>query len=242
MEKKDQDMIVGVARKLYHNYVAGSASEVGISVEDLIQTGIIGYLEAKSRLDKEKGDGKAFIFMRMKGNQLSLIRRQALVRMPQKTYAKVKELLAVRKQLEASCVEATDQLLAERLGWTVKEIHQLLASVPRVFSSDDVTDNEESSDFYESHFLPGQNPQPLISEMEKKEIADLIQGCLARLENPRQRLILVAKYFEGINVKKLADRFGCSRYFVESEEQKGLGQMQTCLEKSGWQWDGAEID
>ena len=239
----DQQMIRRVAGRLYGRYVARTQYEVGVTREDLFHAGIIGWLEAERRLNKEDGgDPGSFYYLNVQGRMLDLIRKQALVRIPGFQYKKLKQLLAVRKDLENQGRVADESLLAEMLGWTVKEVRNLLASVPRVFSADAAScDGEgEREQYYSSFQTFSEKDSPQMTQTLKDEVAALIQHCLDRLESAKQRMILAARYFEDMRLKDLAVGFSCTEQAVHYQEGKALEKMRDCLEKNGWQWDGSE--
>ncbi len=236
-------MIRGVAGKIYRHYVAGTEYEVGLSHEDLIHAGVVGYLEAGKRHQQGgNSDSSSFYYMNVKGRMLDLVRKQAMVRIPQLPYAKLKELMAARNELEQAGTDAAEEQLAEKLGYSVEEVSTLLASVPRVFSADRSGRPDEygDADYYDTLLTSKQKKTVQLDRVLKKEISGLIQLCLDRLESGRQRLILAARYLEDMRLRELAESFGCTEQAVHYQERKGLQQMQSCLEKNGWQWDGSE--
>lgn len=241
----DQKMIRSVACKLYRKYVAGTEHEARITHEDLIHAGVIGWLEAERRLDSEQpGDGGSYFYLNVQGRMKDLIRKQPLVRMPQIPYTKVKAVMNLSTDMEKAGEVVTPAILARKLNWSVEEINSLLASVPHVISADraQADDDENSKGLYDTLLTDKQQHQPQLDGVMRKEIAELIQHCLANLGDGRTRLILAARYLEDITLQDLADRFGCTAQTVHYQEKKGLKKMRSCLEKNGWEWDGSAID
>jgi RNA polymerase sigma factor (sigma-70 family) len=240
----DQQMIRGVAGKLYRRYVAGTDFATCLSLEELEHAGIVGYLEANRKVKpSENGDAGAYYYQCVKGRMLDLIRKQALVRIPQLPYDRLKKLLAAKRQLERNGATANHDQLAEKLGWSVAEIDEMLASIPKVFSADRRKPGAEDdgTDFYDIFTASAGKAAPQLETALKKEIAALISRCMAELESQRQ-LILSARYLEDLRLKELAERFACTLQAIHYQEKQALKQMRVCLEKNGWQWDGSESE
>ncbi len=237
----DMQMIRGVAGKLFNQCVRNSDFEHSLTVDDLVSAGIIGYLEAEKRLKSEKSDNPSFfLYQNVRGRMIDLLRKQAVVRIPQQPYGRLKELKAMKKELEQQVGEATPAMLASRLGWKKSEIEILLAAEPKVFSGDSIKNGEESGGSFFESFLSTKSLAPQLDATLKEEIASLIKHCLEQLKTPKQRLILTARYLEEMRLKELAVLFNCTEQAVHYQERISLQQMRSCLEDNGWQWEKDE--
>lgn len=233
-------MIRRQARGVYSQYVRGTGFEPNLTLDELVHAGVVGWLEANKRHIDSNTVNPVFFIKNVRGRMLDLVRKQALVKMPQEPYAKVKQLMAAKKKLAHNGETITSQRLAAELNWQIEEVETLLRTIPKVFSADTVAGQRENNhDFWEKHTEKRTKPKQLDSLL-KKEIADLIDYCLKQLENSRQRLIVTARYLQETSLKELALLFDCTEQAIHYQERQGLGKMRSCLDDNGWQWEGDE--
>ncbi len=149
-------------------------------------------------------------------------------------------LKAARKELEEQLNSVDSSALAKHLGWKKKEVENLLASEPKVFSGDEQKNGENSAGSFFERLHGSTSSAPQLDAALQKERAALVGHCLKQLKTARQRLILVARYLEDVRLKELAVQFNCTEQAVHYQETVALKQMRTCLEGNGWQWDKDE--
>lgn len=76
----DQNMIRGVAGKMYNQYVRGTDYEHRLTKDDLVHAGVVGYLEAQQRLEADKSDNPSFfLYQNVSGRMMDLVRKQLMV-------------------------------------------------------------------------------------------------------------------------------------------------------------------
>ncbi len=222
------------AKRAYRQYVAGTESERLISLDDLRHAGVIGYLEADSRFDEERGvDRQTFLGYRVRGSIIDWLRKQPMVSLPQGQYGRVKALRDCRESLMKSGRETTDEEVAAHLDWQLEQVQKTDALQPFVQSLDKKHNEDGVS---ELDVLPDRSPQPVDRVMEK-EVARLIDVCLKNLPASDDRLILLARMQQEIKLKQLAIQFGCTPQAIHQREKRALEKMKECLQGKGWAWE-----
>ncbi len=228
------NLITSCARKAYKQYVAGTDSEHLVDEDDLKHAGIIGYLEAKSRFDVDRGSNKRlFLGMRVKGAIVDWLRKQPLVSMPQEQYGRVKDLREIRGHFMKIGKETSPAAIADFLGWDEEEVHRIDGLQPHVKSLNRSTNDDEGSSSTMLDNFSGNMPQPQ-DELLDKEIAQLIQLCLENLATDDDRVLLHGRMREEMKLKQLAAIFGCTPQAVHQRQKKALASMKDCLQQKGW--------
>ena len=110
-----------------------------VQVEDLIQAGMIGLLEAGANYDASQGASfETYAGIRIRGAMLDEIRRSDWT--PRSVHRKAREVARVMREIEhAEGRDARDVEVAEALDMSLEEYHQILAdaSGARIFSYDE---------------------------------------------------------------------------------------------------------
>jgi len=232
----DLDLIRNSAVSIYKRYVAGTDHEMRLAMDDLIHAGVIGYLDGKRRLQPCSADQeRVFLRYRVKGAMLDMLRTMPLVRMPRERAVLVKQLKEESRRTESLSAgeRQTDKVTAVKAD-------AALAEAPKIVFGQQMGDRDGKEEGGIFDKLAGSD-NPQISSALRKEIARLIEYCLAHL-NAEQRLILTARYLEDMKLKDLAPRFSLTVQAVHYREKQALAQMRSCLEGNGWRWTGSEGD
>ena len=133
----EDKLIKKIAWNVYNSCIAGKGYEHLATIEDLIHFGVIGYLDAERKFDKEKGGNwDHYVSTRIHGEIVSGIRKLPQIRLPQEQWAKVKELGRVRQEMEIVDGNAVDQVVAQKLNWDLKKIDNVAGMIPRLCSVD----------------------------------------------------------------------------------------------------------
>jgi RNA polymerase sigma factor for flagellar operon FliA len=175
-----------------------------IELDDLISSGVIGLMDAIDKWDPTRDNKfKTYAEFRIRGAILDELRAQDWVPRSIRDKAKLLDKTMVSLEAELGRV-ATDEEVAGALNITIDEFHDLLNQVRPVslLSIDD---------------------QPNFSNVDKKSILNILEGC--KMNNPfnqlnlkavkdivtkaieelpeRQRLVLSLYYYEDLNLKEI---------------------------------------
>ncbi len=235
-----EQLLTKCAWRAYQKYVLGSDNEYVISVDDLKHAGAIGYIKAEAAFDKSIGYHKeTFLEKRVYWAIVDWIRGQQVISLPQQQYAKVKKLRKAKEELLRQGKTVEIDALVVYLGWSADEIYAVEAMIPRVQSVEQRT-NEGEEDFSLLDRLPGNTLEP-AKIAEKKEIAKVVQGCLEKLQDEKNRLILIAYMDGSLKLEDLAKQFAISAQAVHQRRVKALRQMKSCIEMNGIHLDDEVI-
>ncbi len=192
-----------VNRIAYHMV---SRLPANVQVDDLVQAGMIGLLEAARNYNPSQGASfETYAGIRIRGSMLDEIRR--LDWTPRSVHRKVRMVSeAVRLIENEKGRDARDHEVAEALELTLEEYHKILqdATGCRVFSFEDMNSMGED---HESG-MSGSDDGPLEclqDEDFKKNLSHSISGL-----PERERLVMSLYYDEELNLREIGEVLGVS--------------------------------
>jgi len=159
-----------------------------------------------------------------------------IVRLPQEKQQKVKALEAAKKELLKTGSQPRAETLAEKLGWTIEDVHWVENLSPTLVPADSDRRDREYGRRPRGAILIGDEPNPESAYM-RKELAEVIQMCLELLSR-KARVVFVARVLEQMKMKDVAKTFNCSLEAVRQWQKQAQLKMQTCLEQHGWSLEG----
>lgn len=192
-----------VKRIAYHLVGRMPAS---VQVEDLMQAGMIGLLEAARNYDACQGASfETYASIRVRGAMLDEIRKTDWT--PRSVHRKWRMVAeAVREIENRTGRDARDTEVAAMLELSLDEYHQILqdASHARVFSFDDMLESNEDA---EEELLGSDTGvlEGLEREDFKKSLAQAIGGL-----PEREALVLALYYDEELNLREIGEVLGVS--------------------------------
>jgi len=191
---------------------------VHVEVEDLVQTGMIGLLEARNRYDASRAVAfSSYANSRITGAILDELRRSDPCSRADRRAARALE--EARQKLRTSAGEEPDaEEIARAAGVSLAEyngtLHRLESSkpfslqIPEESSADEI-DNLPSSD---------ENPFQVCSRRERW------LRMKARIDQlkPRQREVIYLCYFEELGLKEIGERLGVGEARVSQIRHEAL--------------------
>jgi len=193
-----------LVRRIAHHLAARLPASV--EVDDLIQAGMIGLIEASRGYDAEQGASfETYASIRIRGAMIDEIRRGDWV--PRSVHRRAREAAAAIREIEqATGRTATAQEVAERLELPLPDYLRLLEDAARghVLSLDShVEDHGESPSVVDSG-IPVPDQVAVRSEFGR-ELAAAIEHL-----PERERLILSLYYEQELNLKEIGAVLGVS--------------------------------
>lgn len=207
-EGQDLDALVTkqaplVKRIAYHLMGRLPAS---VQVDDLIQAGMMGLLEAAKNYDASQGASfETYAGIRIRGSMLDEIRKGDWA--PRSLHRKVREITAVVRQIEGEKGrDARDSEVAERLDMPLDEYHRILqdASGHQILSFEDLP----FKDGRISDGLTGKIAGPL-ENLQADKIRETLSKAIASLPE-RERLVMSLYYDEELNLRETGEVLGVS--------------------------------
>ena len=229
-EARSQDQLVTryaplVKRIAYHLM---SRLPPNVQADDLIQAGMIGLLEAARNYDRTQGASfETYAGIRIRGSMLDEIRKSDWT--PRSLHRKVRQVSEAIRSIESTeGRDARDTEVAERLGLSLDEYHQVLqdASGHKVFSFEDLPVGEESV----TESLTGETRGPL-EQLEMDKFRDGLAKAISGLPD-RERLVMSLYYDEELNLREIGAVLGVSESRVCQIHGQALMRLKARM--SSW--------
>lgn len=196
-----------------------------VQVEDLIQSGMIGLLEAQQNYDPTKGASfETFAGIRIRGAMLDDIRRGDWV--PRSVYKNNRRITEAMAQLENKLGrDPTDTEIAEHLEMTLDQYHQALNDVNcgRLVGMDDlgVSEDAVTTEASREENLPFQG---VVDDNFRQSLADAIKTL-----PEREALVLSLYYDEELNLKEIGAVVGVSESRICQIHSQAMQRLRSKL-------------
>jgi len=199
-----------------------------VQVEDLIQAGMIGLLEAQKNYDGSKGASfETYAGIRIRGAMLDDIRRGDWV--PRSVHKHNREVSQVIAILEGELNrDPTDAEVAQRMGISLEQYHTILTDIncSRLVGIEDlgVSEDSISPEDSEDDNLPFKG---VADEYFRTALVDSIKSL-----PEREALVLSLYYDEELNLKEIGEVIGVSESRVSQILSQSMQRLRTKL--SAW--------
>ncbi len=180
-----------------------------VQVDDLIQSGMIGLLEAMQKYDASQGASfETYAGIRIRGAMLDEIRKGDWT--PRSVHRKSREVSEAVRIVEARTGrEARDEEVAAELGVDLETYHQTLQdSVTTQVLSIDTPDNEDLSEDQLSLQDAADDAEPMQDLMQSQFQQHLVAAIASLPE--REQLVMSLYYDEELNLKEIGEVLGVS--------------------------------
>lgn len=196
-----------------------------VQADDLIQSGMIGLLEAAKNYDSTQGASfETYAGIRIRGAMLDEIRKCDWA--PRSLHRKVRRISEVIREIELEeSRDARDSEVAERMGITLEAYHQILqdASGHKIFSIEDMVAGTES--VTESLTDPIAGP---LDELEIHEFKVALGEAVSSLPE-REQLVMSLYYDEELNLRQIGGILGVSESRVCQIHGQALVRLKSRL-------------
>lgn len=199
-----------------------------VQLDDLMQAGMIGLLEAAARYQSDRGASfETYAGIRIRGAIVDEIRKGDWV--PRSVHRNARRVSAAIKAVEdREGREAQDAEVAKELDMSLTEYHACLndASSGRLFSLDELN---ESGELPIQEQDASDNPlDALASYTFRKSLARAIEGL-----PEREKLVLSLYYQEELNLKEIGAVIGVSESRVSQIHSQAAMRLRARL--ADWQ-------
>jgi len=198
-----------------------------VQVDDLIQAGMIGLLEAGRNYDATQGASfETYAGIRIRGSMLDEIRKGDWT--PRSLHRKVREISQAMRQIETEMGrDARDDEVAKRLDMSLEEYHRVLqdASSHQIVSFEDIP----SKDAKIIDGLSAKITGPLESLQEENLKATLAKVISALPE--RERLVMSLYYDEELNLRETGEVLGVSESRVCQIHSQALIRLKAKIQR-----------
>ncbi len=224
-EARHQQQIVeqhtNLVKRIAHHMVARLPANV--QVDDLIQAGMIGLLEASNNFRTGKGASfETFAGIRIRGSMLDEIRRGDWA--PRSVHRNSRMLAEAVRQVENETGrDARDQEVAEKLDIPLAEYHQILNDVSsgRIIGIEDLGVSE---DVFVSGTQDATYDEP-FAEVEQKAFQSALTESIRGLPE-RESLVLSLYYDEELNLKEIGQILDVSESRVSQIHSQAMIRLK----------------
>ncbi|MDH5229994.1 MAG: RNA polymerase sigma factor FliA [Gammaproteobacteria bacterium] len=214
-----------VKRIAYHLMARLPAS---VLVDDLIQAGMVGLLEATKNYNAELGASfETYAGIRIRGSMLDELRRNDWA--PKSVHRKTREVTEVVRAIEARTGrDARDEEVANEMGITLKEYYKILqdANSARMFGFEELGVDEEA---LETGMLE-RTGGPLDDIQDERFKSRLVEAIAGLPE--REKMVVTLYYDSELNLREIGSVIGVS----ESRISQLLSQAMIRLRARMKEW------
>jgi len=185
-----------------------------VQVEDLIQAGMIGLLEAGRNYDAGQGASfETYAGIRIRGAMLDEIRRSDWT--PRSVHRKARMVAEAMREIEnAEGRDARDVEVAESLDMSLEDYHSILqdSSGARIFSYEELAEvgevvpGDAGHSRSRNHSALDDSP---FQGLQKSRFKDALGDAIAGLPE-RERLVIALYYDEELNLREIGQVLGVS--------------------------------
>lgn len=197
-----------------------------IQVDDLIQAGMVGLLEAAQKYEGSKGASfSTYAGIRIRGAMLDEIRRGDWA--PRSVHRKGRKIMDAIQQVEsAKGRDAEDSEVAELLGMSQDEYHHALSDTAscRLFSFEELIENQGEPN------LLGESDEPNpLSNVERSTFQKVLADSIKELPE-REQLVLSLYYDEELNLKEIGAVLSVGESRVSQLHSQAALRLRTKLQ------------
>lgn len=215
-----------LVKRIAHHLLLRMPSSV--QLDDLVQSGMIGLLEAARKYDVSKGASfETYAGIRIRGAMLDEIRKGDWA--PRSVHRKFRQVAEAVKAVEARTgSDARDHEVAEELGIDLETYYTILqdASGSRLFSFEDLGGSGDDSVLDR---MAGETTGPgehLEQDAFKEEMGEAIEGL-----PERERLVLALYYDEELNLKEIGEVLGVSESRISQIHSQAALRLRARLQQ-----------
>jgi RNA polymerase sigma factor for flagellar operon FliA len=193
-----------------------------VFVEDLIQSGVVGLIEAMQKFNANQGASfETYAGIRIRGSMLDEIRKGDWT--PRSVYRKSRAVSEAINQVESKAGrEARDEEIAEELEVSLKEYHHILQDTNSVqLLSIDQPDHEELAEGR----MVGQGKTP-FGELVESGFQEALVNEISNLPD-KEKLVMSLYYDEELNLKEIGEVLEVSESRVSQIHSQAVKRIRS---------------
>ncbi len=198
-----------------------------VELDDMIQAGMIGLLEAADRFDELRGaQFETYATQRIRGAMLDELRQTDW--MPRNLRRDMRRIETAIGKLQHQLGKSPSEVeIARELSLSLEDYQQLLfeSSGVQLLYYEDFYDREED-DFLERHEL-GNDPDPLELLRNERFRSALVEAIDSLPE--RERLLMGMHYEQEMNLKEIGEVMGVSESRVSQLHSQAVARLRSRL-------------
>ena len=208
-----------LVKRIAHHLVAKLPSY--IQLDDLVQAGMIGLIEAARKFDDSKGASfVTYAGIRIRGSMLDEVRKGDWT--PRSVHRNSRRVAKAKREIEhTNGREARVQEVADKLGVSLEEYHHFVhdSNHSRIVAFEDLGLNEAI--ITNTH---ASMPNP-IEGVQKADFTASLSAELAKLSD-REKLVVALYYDEELNLREVGEVLGVSESRVSQIHSQAMARLQ----------------
>ena len=193
-----------------------------VQLEDLVQAGMIGLLEASRNYDANQGASfETYAGIRIRGSMLDEIRKNDWA--PRSVHRKARMVAeAVREIENEQGRDARDTEIAETLDMPLEDYYKILQdnSYHKVMSFEDMGTGDDSMLENMSDGGPG-----ILDGLQREDMQRIVTEAIASLPE-RERLVMALYYDDELNLREIGAVMGVSESRVSQIHSQAVIRLQ----------------
>ncbi|MCP1726453.1 RNA polymerase sigma factor for flagellar operon FliA [Natronospira proteinivora] len=216
----------GLVKRIAYHLAARLPDSV--EVNDLVQSGMIGLLEAGRQYSDQHGASfETYAGIRIRGAMLDEIRKTDWT--PRSVHRAYREINEKIRQIENETGrDARDSEVAKAAGLTMEEYHRVMQDAVscRLFSLDELQSDHDDN-------LPGSLDQDQDSPLRRVESVDFRQGLADTIDGlpEKERLVMSLYYEQELNLREIGEVLGVSESRVCQIHGKALTRTRARMDE-----------
>ncbi|MDD5241233.1 MAG: RNA polymerase sigma factor FliA [Sulfuricella sp.] len=215
-----------VKRIAYHLMARLPAS---VQVDDLIQVGMIGLLDAMTNYNDEQGaQFETYAVQRIRGAMLDELRQSDWL--PRSARKTLRQIEAAMNALEQRvCRAPTEREVADELRVSLEDYQQMLLDARgcQLLHYEDFQ-NGEDGDFFERH-CADDSAEPFARLQDERFRAKLIEAISVLPE--REKLMMAMYYEEEMNLREIGEVLGVSESRVCQVHSQAMARLRSKMKE-----------
>jgi RNA polymerase sigma factor for flagellar operon FliA len=220
-----------LVKRIAHHLLARLPSSV--QLDDLVQAGLIGLIEASRNYDSSKGASfETYAGIRIRGSMIDEVRRGDWA--PRSVHRNARKVQECVLQIERRTGrDATDREVATVMGISIEEYHDIVqdSMCSKLFSLDELLSGEDGMETP----VPSAVASPL-ERIQRQDMREALAKAIAELPE-RERLVLALYYDEELNLKEIGQVLGVSESRVSQIHSQAAVRLRARL--GDWARDAA---
>lgn len=224
-QQRDQRIVehVGLVKRIAYHLLHRLPSSV--QVDDLIQAGMIGLIEASKHYDASQGASfETYAGIRIRGAMLDELRHSDWA--PRSLHKKMRQVSEAMREIEhMTGRDARDAEVAQKLGISLDDYHEILrdSAAARVFSLD--------AEDPEHPLQLGSDEREPLAIMQEEGFEQALAQCISELPE-REQLVMSLYYNDELNLKEIGQVLEVSESRVCQIHGQALARIRARL--SDW--------
>ena len=212
-----------LVKRIAHHLLARLPSI--IQADDLIQSGMIGLIEAARNFNEEKGASfVTYAGIRIRGAMLDEIRKGDWA--PRSVHKNTRRVAKAMRSVEnATGRDARDADVAKVLGIELEEYHQIVqdSNSTKIFAFEDLGVTEDVLECTGSNPITGP-----FEGLQKEDFKEKLAKEISTLSE-REKLVLALYYHEELNLREVGEVLGVSESRISQIHSQAMSRLKTKL-------------